>query len=325
MAVNFALDEEGKKVLKGLSIYFASRISHLQEVKLGKLIYITQLYHYANYRELFTPIPFFSFSRGPHAPAIRFVIKQQLENREIYLKVARSTKDPFNPCLILRSHKLSEKRLSAEWLNTAEEVFEDWGNKRFGEILDYTTRTIPFLSTRYRGTIDMTRIRLFNDIKMVLSLPERIWIHRFVKAPADEHDQVNGRSGSNTVSVKEVAEIYLSLCGDHPEKIPSREHLGFSLQAIVGALRALDAKNNAITANYLNHIDRAAQLTDKLIKSNCFREVNYKVALKTGMFFLKRAGFCFKKDELEKNFTMMSDYQTLKEWFAKVSIKSQPN
>jgi hypothetical protein len=325
MAVNFALDEEGKKVLKGLSIYFASRISHLQEVKLGKLIYITQLYHYANYRELFTPIPFFSFSRGPHAPAIRFVIKQQLENREIYLKVARSTNDPFNPCLILRSHKLSEKRLSAEWLNTAEEVFEDWGNKRFGEILDYTTRTIPFLSTRYRGTIDMTRIRLFNDIKMVLSLPERIWIHRFVKAPADEHDQVNGRSGSNTVSVKEVAEIYLSLCGDHPEKIPSREHLGFSLQAIVGALRALDGKNNAITANYLNHIDRAAQLTDKLIKSNCFREVNYKVALKTGMFFLKRAGFCFKKDELEKNFTMMSDYQTLKEWFAKVSIKSQPN
>ena len=325
MTVNFALDEEGKKVLKGLSIYFASRVSHLQEVKLGKLIYITQLYHYANYREIFTQIPFFSFSRGPHAPAIRFVIKEQLEDREIYLKVARSTKDPFNPCLIIRSHKLGGKRLSAEWLNTAEEVFEDWGNKRFGEILDYTTRTIPFLSTRYRGTIDMTRIRLLNDLKIVLSLPERIWIHQFIQAPAGEHDQVIGRRGSNTVSVKEVAEIYLSLCGDYPEKIPSRKHLGFSVQAILEALRGLDSKDKPITANYLNHIDLATQLTDKLINSNCFREVNYKVALKTGMFFLKRVGYCFKKNELEKNFTMIYDYQTLKEWFTRVSIKSQPN
>lgn len=325
MEVNFALDEEGKETLKGLSTYFASRVSHLQEVKLGKLIYITQLYYYANYNELFTKIPFFSFSRGPHAPAIRSVIKEQLESHDIYLKVARSTNDPFNPCLIIRSHKLNGKRLSAECLNTAKEVLEDWGDKRFAEILDYTTRTIPFLSTTYRDPIDLTRIQPFNGFRSVLSLPERIWIHQFVQTPEDEHDQVIGRRGSNPVSVKEVAEIYLALCGDLPEKIPSRKHLGFSVQAVIEAFKGLDGKNKPITGNYLTNIDLAAQLTDTLINSNSFREVNHKVALKTGMLFLKRIGYCFKKNELEKNFTMTYDYQTLKEWFARVSIKAETN
>jgi prophage maintenance system killer protein len=323
MGVDFGLDDEGKEVLKGLSTYFASKVSHLQEVKLGKLIYITQLYHYANYRELFTKIPFFSLSRGPHAPAIRSVLKEQLENREIYVKVARSTNDPFNPCLILRSHKLGGKRFSAKWLNTAEEVVEEWGEKRFEEILDYTARTIPFLSTRYRDTIDMTKIELADDLKSVLSLPERNRIHRFVMAPENDRVQDSGRKGSKTVTVREVAEIYLSLCGDLPEKIPFRKHLGFSVCEIIQALEDLVDENNTVTDNYNTDIDRAAQLTGKLIHSSCFREVNYKVSLKTGMLFLKRNGYCFKKGELEKKITGTAEYQSLKEWFARVSTRTE--
>jgi hypothetical protein len=323
MAVHVVLDDKEKEVLKGLNTYFASMVFHLQEVKLGKLIYIMQLYHYANHGELFTKIPFLSLSRGPHAPFIRSVIKEQLENREIYVKVARSTNDPFNPCLILRSHKVGGERLSAEWLHTAEEVLEDWKDKRFEDILDYTTRTIPYLSTSYRETIDMNKIELAGDLKRVLSLPERSRIHRFVKAPADEHDHESGRRGSKTVNVKEVAEIYLSLCGDLPEKIPSRNHLGFSVREIIQALEGLGDNNNPVPGINITDIDRAAKLTGKLIHSNCFKEFNYKVALNTGMLFLKRNGYCFKRNELEKKMTETGDYQTLKKWFARVSTKPE--
>jgi len=321
MQVNHALDEEDREILEGLITVFGSKVSHLQEVKLGKLIYIAQLYHYANYGKLLTKIPFFSLSRGPHAPAIRSAIKEQLESHAIYEKVARSNKDPFNPCLIIRSHIVKDKRLNTACLNTVREVLEDWGNKPFKDILDYTTRTIPFISTTYREPIDLTRSQPSAGLKGVLSVPERIRIHHFVRSPEDELDLVVSHNGFYSQSISTVTEIYLALCGDLPEKIPSRKHLGFNLQAVLDAFGILDEKNKEGTGKYLTDIDRAAHLTHALLNSKSFRHVNHKVALKSGMLFLKGLGYSFQPNDLEENSTHLNDYEILRKWFARVSIK----
>jgi hypothetical protein len=322
MKVNHALDKEDKETLKGLITYFGSTVSHLQEVKLDKLIYIAQLYHYANYGELLTKIPFFSLSRGPHAPAIRSVVNEQLESHAIYIKVVHSNIDPFNPCLIIRSHELEDKKLYTECLNTVREVLEDWGDRRFKDILNYTTRTIPFISTTYRDPIDLTKSQPSLSLSRVLSLPERIRIHQFVQAPEDAVDQDSGYSSDYCpVSINEVIEIYLALCGDLPGKIPSREHLGFNAQEIFEAFSTLNSKNKSGTGKHLTDIDKAAQLTDALLNSKSFRFLNHRVALKTGMLFLKRLGYSFQRNDLEENSTKAYDYKSIREWFDIVSVK----
>jgi hypothetical protein len=203
------------------------------------------------------------------------------------------------------------------------EVLEDWGDKRFKDILDYTTRTIPFISTTYRDSIDLSRTQPSHDLKCVLSLPERIRIHQFVQAPGEPHDLGIVHSESHPVSVIEVAEIYLALCGDLPGKIPSRKHLGFNIQAVLEAFRTLDDKNEDRTVKYLIPINKAAQLTEALSNSKIFGHLTHRVALKAGMLFLKRLGYSFERNDLKEDFPHAYDYKTLRDWFAKVSVKEQ--
>jgi hypothetical protein len=316
MEFNHAPDEEDKETLKGLVTYFGSKVSHLQEVKLGKLIYISQLYHYSRYGKFLVKIPFVSLSRGPHAPTIRSIVKEQLESHAIYIKVVSSNKDPFNPCLIIRSHELETKKLNAECLNTVREVIEDWGDRRFKDILDYTTRTIPFISTAYRASIDLARCEQSLSLRHVLSLPERIRIHQFVQAPDEEFVQDNDyRNDGLPISVNEVVEIYLALCGDHPEKIPSRDHLGFNTRSIFDVFSHIQNENKNETDKPLNDIDKAAKLTGALWSSNSFRLLNHSVALKTGMLLLKRLGYSFQRKENEEILSKAYDYKSIREWF----------
>jgi hypothetical protein len=200
-------------------------------------------------------------------------------------------------------------------------VVEDWGDKRFEEILDYTTRTIPFLSTIYREHIDLTMIHPSHDLKNALSLPERVRIHKFMESPEDEVDQGIAHGDSGPVSSNEVAEIYLALCGDLPEKIPSRDHFGFNAQAVIEALSSADEKNGDGSGEYPVYTDRAAHLTTSLLDSVCFKHYSGRVALKTGMLFLKRSGYSFKGDVLEENWPQGNDYKRIRDWFHAVSIK----
>lgn len=322
MEINHALDEEEKDTLKNLITYFGCTVPHLQEVKLGKLIYIAQLYHYTNYGQLLIKTPFFSFSYGPYAPAIRCVIKEQLETNAIYLRECVTETDPIyaNPCLIIRSCELKDEKLSGPCLNTMREVVEDWGDKTFKEVLDYVTRTIPFISTTYRDRIDLTRIQPFPAFKHALSLPQRVRIHRFIRTSEEAVGQGSGYGKSCPVSINEVAEIYLALCGDLPEKIPSREHLGFNAQAILEAFGTVDDKNEDGTEKYLTDIDKAAQLTDYLLNSKSFRYYHDRVTIKTGVLFLKRCGYSFDRNVLWENLPRANDYKTLREWFSKVCL-----
>ncbi|NVL89980.1 MAG: DUF4065 domain-containing protein [Desulfobacterales bacterium] len=324
MEFNRAQHENEQDTLKHLITYFAGTVPHLLEVKLHKLIYIAQLYYYSNYGELLTRARFFSLSYGPHAPTIRFAIKEQLENNAIYLKESRTSTDPTysNVCMIIRSREPKDKKLSTPCLNTVREVVEDWGNKNFEDILDYTTRTIPFLSTTYREHIDLTMIQPLRGLKRALSLPERVQIHKFMEAPEEAVGQDIAYSESCPVSINEVAEIYLALCGDLPEKIPSREHFGFNAQAVLEAFGSVDDRNEDRTEDYPTDIDKAAQLTDSLLDSICFKHYSGRVALKTGMLFLKRSGYSFNGDILEESWPQGNDYKRIRKWFSGVSVKA---
>jgi uncharacterized phage-associated protein len=311
--------------LKHLITYFACTVPHLLEVKLQKLIYIAQLYHYANYGELLTRTRFFSLTYGPHAPTIRFAIKEQLESNAIYLEESRTSADPIysNVCMIIRSRESKDNKLSIPCLNTMREVVEDWGDKGFEDILDYTTRTIPFLSTTYREHIDLTMIKPLRGLKRALPLPKRVQIHKFMEAPEEVVGEDFAYSDSCPVSMNEVAEIYLALCGDLPERIPSREHFGFNAPAMLEAFQTVEDKNEGRKEKYPTDIVRAARLTDFLLDSICFKQYSGRVALKTGMLFLKRSGYSFDGDVLEESWPRGNDYKSLGEWFSRVSVKEE--
>jgi hypothetical protein len=306
--------------LKYLNTYFAATVSHLQEVKLGKLIYITQLYHCEKYGEPFSHLAFYSFSRGPYAPDLKAVIKAQIEMHEIYFKVARSTNEPFNPCLILRAHKLDANRLPETLMNTAKKVSKDWGHKPFREILDFAARTIPYVATRFRSPIDFKTWAAYRDLTAVLSLQERIWIHDFVKAPEGEHNHLAGKGAQENVTIREIVEIYLALCGDRPDSIPARKNLGFNAHDLQHAVHDRSRRDTGQT-----RIEHAAHLADALMTAGSFAKSNQQVALKTGLLYLKKRGYFLMKDQLSTGSDAVNDFQSAKKWFARVSSSNQIN
>ena len=323
MNFNRAQLENEQDALKDLIIYLASTVSHLPEVKLQKLIYIAQLYHYSNYGDLLNKTRFFSLSHGPHAPAVRFSVKEQLESNAIHMEESRTSADPVysNVCMIIKSREPSNNRLSDRCLNTMTEVIEDWGDKSFENILDYTSRTIPFLSTTYREHIDFSMIQPVRGLKAALSLLERIQIHKFVDTP--DEAMVDGKSYGEScrVSMNEVTEIYLALCGDLPEKLPSREHFGFDAAAVIDVLGSVGDKDRT-PDEYPTDINEAAQLADALLDCICFKHYSGRVALKTGMLSLKRSGYAFHGDALEETWPEGNDYNRIREWFGRVSVKA---
>jgi len=312
-----------KDRLKDLITYFARAVAHVQEVKLGKLIYIAQLYHYSNFGELLTETRFFSLGYGPHAPLIRSTLKKQLEDNALYLTESRTSKDPVysNPCMIIKASEQNDENLSHRCLNTLKEVVEDWGNKPFEHILDYTTRTIPHLSTYYRESIDWTSIRPHRDLRYALSLPQRVRIHKFVDEPEKATFQHHSSGECCPVSVNEVAEIYLALCGERPNKMPSQEYLGFNLQTVLYAFDKLRDKNERGLEKSPIEIDKAAQLTHSLLNSMSFMSYSSRVALITGMLYLKKLDYSFDGDVLENHWPDGNSQKTLKEWFSRVSVR----
>ena len=323
MKFNCSQHNKGNENLEDLISYFARTVAHLPEVKLDKLIYIAQLYHYSNYGELLTNTRFFSLSYGPHAPLIRAALKKQLEKKSIYLTESRTSPDPVysNPCLIIKSSEQNDKNLSPLCLNTLSEVVEDWGDKPYEQILDYATRSIPYLSTCYREPIDWTLMRRYIDVKYALSLPQRVQIHKFVQEPEEVMFQHYARSEFCPVSINEVAEIYLALCGEFPDKIPSQQYLGFNLQTVHYAFHELRDKDEDGIEKYPTEIDKAAQLTHSLINSMSFRSYSSRVALKTGMLYLKKLGYSFEGDALEHSWPYGNSHKIIKEWFSRVGAK----
>lgn len=323
MEFNCTQHKKERDTLRDLIIYFGCTIPYLPEVKLDKLVYIAQLYHYSNYGELLTGTRFFSLSYGPHAPAVRFMVEEQLEKDAIYLERSRTSADPTysNPIMIIRSCELKDTKFSTPCLNTLREVVEDWGEKSFKDILHYTARTIPFLSTSFREHIDLTAINRFRGLKHALPLPQRVRIHKFVEATDEGVGQDIAHSEACPASINEVVEIYLALRGDPPEEIPSREYLGFNAQAILEAFASVGERSKERTEKRSIDIDNAARFVYSLINSMCFKHYSARVALNTGILFLKRFGYSFGRDTLEENWPQGTDYETLREWFRSVSVK----
>jgi len=319
MELNSPQLEDEQDVLRHLITYLACRVPHLPEVKLQKLIYIAHLYHYSSYGKLLTKTRFFSLSYGPHAPTIRFTIKEQLECSAIYLEESRTSSDPVysNVCMIIKSREFKEKELPGSYLNTIEEVVERWGNRSFEDILDYTIRTIPCLSTTYREHIDLSMIQPSNELNRALSLEERVQIHKFMEAPDQPVGEKTADSESCPVSIHEVAEIYLALCGDVPDRIPSREHFGFNAQAVIEAFSTINDTSKGDTTD----IDKAALIAGSLLDSICFKHYSGRVALKTGILFLKRSGYSFNGDVLEESWPEGNDHKSIRKWFGGICNK----
>ncbi len=312
--------------MKHIITHFACTVPHLLEVKLDKLIYIANLYHYSNHGELLTDIRFFSLSFGPHAPIIRSILNELTEGDVIYLMDSRTSTDPVysNPCKIIKANDHHKNKLPVPWQNTLTRVEEDWGSKSFEDILDYTTRTIPFLSTGYRMQIDWKTIPLFGDLTRILSLDQRSQIHEFIDQPAEWPVHLNSCDNESCpVSVNEIAEIYLAIRGNDPEKIPSTSALGFDIEAVVSALRMVDAKHENGAEKHLAAIDEAARLAGLLLNSVSFKNYSGRVALMTGLLFLKRSGYSFDGDTLEDSWPEGNDFESIKKWFGKVSIKDK--
>jgi hypothetical protein len=320
-------DKRRNEALNDLIAFFAGTVTHLPEVKLDKLIYIAHLYHYANYGELLTNTRFFSLSFGPHAPIIRSATKRLVQSKSITLMDSRTSSDPVysNPCWILRGEGPREENLSSPCLKTLREVMVDWGDRPYEDIVDYTTRTIPYLSTPYREPIDWTLSRPFRELKQALSYRERVCIHHFVEEPEKSVQHSNACRKGEPVSISEVAEIYLAVCGEHPDKIPSREYLGFDLQSVLHALDQVEKKRVGGSNKHPAEIEKAAEITDSIMMSLSFRSFSARVALKTGMFYLRKRGYCFDGDVLEEHWPESNSHETILEWYGRMSVKVDTN
>ncbi len=312
--------DEGKDILINLIDYFAATVPHLQDVKLNKLIYIAHLYHYAEHGRLLTKTRFFSLGYGPHAPAIRSALKHRLADNVVCLKESRTSTDPVysNPCLIIRSCRQRHPCLPGAYIKTIEEVVENWSGKDFRWILDYTTRTFPYLATTYREHIDFRKVDPSPALRQVLPLPQRVWLHRFVKNPEDVRNERFNYGDPEMLSAGEVGEIYLALCGNAPDKIPDKEHLGFNSRAVVKAIKS--AKNNTPDPpeTSVKNVDRAARFAHTIIDSMSFKTFSGRVALIGGMLFLKKKGYRFHGDVMEKSWPQSCFYTALREWFQAV-------
>lgn len=314
--------------MKHIITHFACTVQHLLEVKLDKLIYIAHLYHYSNHGECLTDIRFFSLGFGPHAPIIRSILNELTEDDVIYLMDSRTSTDPVysNPCKIIKANDHNKSKLPISWQHTLTEVEEDWGSKSFEDILDYTTRTIPFLSTGYRMQIDWKTIPLFGDLTRISSLDQRVRIHEFIDQPVKRSVHLNSYDNESCpVSVNEIAEIYLAIRGNDPEKIPSKSSLGFDIEAVISALRTLDGKHENGAENHLAAIDEAARFTGLLLNSVSFKNYSGRVALMTGLLFLKKSGYSFDGDILEESWPEGNDFESVREWFKIVSIEEESN
>jgi hypothetical protein len=318
------LNSKRNETLGSLITYFAGTVAHLPQVKLDKLIYIAQLYHYAKFGELLTRTRFFSLSYGPHAPVIRSAIAEQLDSKAIFYEESRTSSDPVysNPCLIIKSRKPGNATLSSRCLETLEKVTVDWGDKPYERILDYTVRTMPYLSTFYRERIDWALIRPYRGLKVALPRTERIKLHHFVERPEDTIWQRHGFDEKNRVTINEMVEIYLALCGASPEKIPSPEYLGFDLEA---ALFALDKMNSEHDGHdkCSTRLEKAAELADLIFNSMSFRSYSARVALTAAMLYLRKSGHSFYMDALEEHWPSGNTYHSFMQWFGKFSTLSK--
>lgn len=307
-------------------MFFAETVLHLPEVKLDKLLYIAHLYYYANCGEPLTKTRFFSLSYGPHAPTLRPALRRLIENKSIFLKESRTSSDPVysNPCLIIKACEARDETLSPPCLHALKEVVEDWGDKPYEPILEYTARTIPYLSTFYRDPIDWRLSRPSGELKRVLPYPQRLSIHRFVENHEAPVQLSEASCQGVPLSVQEVAEIYLALCGGQPAKLPSQEYLGFDLQSVHHALDKLAGRHER-GRQPQGEIDQASQMTDSLLTALSFRSLSARVALKTGMFFLKKQGYWFHDDVLEEHWPDDNSYEFLRDWYGRVSVSVEGN
>jgi prophage maintenance system killer protein len=69
----------------------------------------------------------------------------------------------------------------------------------------------------------------------------------------------------------------------------------------------------------ITNIDRAARLAHALVDSMSFKTYSGRVALKSGMLFLKKNGYHFNGDVLEKSWPQSYFYTTLREWFQAIN------
>lgn len=323
MAPNRSQNSNQNEALNDLILFFAGRVDHLPEVKLDKLIYIAHLYHYVNFGELLTKTRFFSLSYGPHAPTIRSALKRLLEKSAISFVKSRTSSDPVysNPCLIIKTCGPKDNTLHSSRLNTLQNVLEDWGDKPYEAVLDYAARTIPHLSTPYREPIDWTMSRPRPELKRALSYPERVTIHRFVEDPERLLRRSYASIREASLQIHEVVEIYLAVCGEDPGKAPSPQSLGFDLPSVFHALRKGVAKKRSDPEEFGDEIEKAAQIADSLMTSLSFRAFSARVALQAGMFLLRKLGYSYDGDVLERHWPDENSYDMLKEWFAAMSVR----
>lgn len=308
--------------LKNIILYIAESVPDLQEVKLNKLLYIAHLYHYSSHGEMLTMSRFFCRSFGPYAPKLRRIVQEMLDFDQIHLEDARTSTDPTysNPCKIIKTNSHGYDQLPDACRQTLAEVLEDWGAKRFPEIIDYSNRTIPFLATPYREQIDLALFAPCKDLRQVLPKSQRAAIHRFVELVEDDCLQKITAPDRKALSIQEIAEIYLALRGAAPEASPSPEHLGFNARKILEACRIVNEPFTEGGDLEADTVDIATRLIYFLLDSMGFRQYTGKVALNSGILFLMKQGLSLHDTAVEQFWLQEINYDNIRKWVIRLVI-----
>jgi len=145
-----------RPVLNDVIVYFAFEIPNLSEAKLNKIIFLADLYHYANRGHRITSVPFRNYLHGPWSSIIAQTA-QESDGRDIRIEIVHSQRK--GDMMIIRPNvPQTTIDLPKEAIHTVKEVAHQWGQLSLTEVIEFAKRTPLFVSTPFGEVIDFERV-----------------------------------------------------------------------------------------------------------------------------------------------------------------------
>lgn len=143
-------------ILQNIITYFCFKVKPLSMLKLTKLVYLVDVYHWQMFGKRLTEVGFIHYHYGAWAPDISIALEDLYEAGIIQEKKVITKKGfPASvPEAMINQAMINLPKTAFEVL---ESVVADWGDASTEEIVKFTKTTLPFLNTDFECKIDFCR------------------------------------------------------------------------------------------------------------------------------------------------------------------------
>ena len=144
-------------VLQNIITHLCFKTNPLSSIKLMKMVYLVDVYHYRLFNRRATNIPFIHYFYGVYSSKIEETLNELYE-KEILKEKVVTTQKQYKAVIPTPQIQKTFVSLPKTILEALDEVIEDWGKASSDEIVKFTKETLPFLNTSFGEEIDFSRI-----------------------------------------------------------------------------------------------------------------------------------------------------------------------